>query len=1279
MLRAVSRLCCDGQALEALARRDAYKLFRSAVHTTSTAHNTHNAAGETVLTSAAAAEPPAASAGPAPPPPRRAPPPPPPPPPRRSWVAVAAAVALTSSLGGVYYFSKIKDDTTKKEVKKLKPKDEQEEEGPLYPASGAELPAHVEFLVVGGGTAAFAALRALRAARPDAALLLAGAERAPPYMRPPLSKELWRRPELAAAAADPLSLAFTQYNGKQRRLVYEPLSFYTPLEKLREGGAGAGLARGWRVTRLDLAARSAELSAPGQDPATVTFDKCLIATGSVAKRLPALAPAAAAGRALALHSVRDVARLARALQEPGATRVVVVGAGLLAAELAAALAERARGSALEVVQLCREAAPLDELLPAYLAADAARRLRALGVTLLPDREISSSSVKDGRVHLRLRRAGAEAGGGAGAEAELAADVVVECVGADPSVELAEPAGLELHPELGGIVVNAELQARSNVWAAGDVACFHDVTLGRRRVTHHDHAVLSGRRAAQNMAGRAPPEPYAHQSMFWSDLGPQLGYEVHTHTPVGTEHGRPRAARALRAPEHVLERPGPAAGLRGTHTHTCRDRTRPAARRPSPTRTRACSGATWARSWATRYTHTHLSGQNTAGRAPPEPYAHQSMFWSDLGPQLGYEVHTHTPVGTEHGRPRAARALRAPEHVLERPGPAAGLRGTHTHTPVGTEHGRPRAARALRAPEHVLERPGPAAGLRGTHTHTCRDRTRPAARRPSPTRTRACSGATWARSWATRYTHTHTPVGTEHGRPRAARALRAPEHVLERPGPAAGLRGTHTHTCRDRTRPAARRPSPTRTRACSGATWARSWATRYTHTHLSGQNTAGRAPPEPYAHQSMFWSDLGPQLGYEVHTHTPVGTEHGRPRAARALRAPEHVLERPGPAAGLRGTHTHTCRDRTRPAARRPSPTRTRACSGATWARSWATRYTHTHLSGQNTAGRAPPEPYAHQSMFWSDLGPQLGYEVHTHTHLSGQNTAGRAPPEPYAHQSMFWSDLGPQLGYEVHTHTPVGTEHGRPRAARALRAPEHVLERPGPAAGLRGTHTHLSGQNTAGRAPPEPYAHQSMFWSDLGPQLGYEVHTHTPVGTEHGRPRAARALRAPEHVLERPGPAAGLRGTHTHTPVGTEHGRPRAARALRAPEHVLERPGPAAGLRGTHTHTCRDRTRPAARRPSPTRTRACSGATWARSWATRYTHTHLSGQNTAGRAPPEPYAHQSMFWSDLGPQLGYEVTAAHTHTHTPVGKEHGRPRAARALRAPEACSGATWARSRATR
>ncbi len=38
--------------------------------------------------------------------------------------------------------------------------------------------------------------------------------------------------------------------------------------------------------------------------------------------------------------------------------------------------------------------------------------------------------------------------------------------------------------------------------AGDAACFFDIKLGRRRVEHHDHAVVSGRLAGENMVGKS---------------------------------------------------------------------------------------------------------------------------------------------------------------------------------------------------------------------------------------------------------------------------------------------------------------------------------------------------------------------------------------------------------------------------------------------------------------------------------------------------------------------------------------------------------------------------------------------------------------------------------------------------------------------------------------------------------------------------------------------------------------------------------------------------------
>ena len=88
--------------------------------------------------------------------------------------------------------------------------------------------------------------------------------------------------------------------------------------------------------------------------------------------------------------------------------------------------------------------------------------------------------------------------------EVPADHVVVAVGCTPNTQLAGKAFLEVDGARGGVVVNAELEARTDVWAAGDVASFYDPTLGRRREEHHDHAAVSGRLAGENMAGARKP-------------------------------------------------------------------------------------------------------------------------------------------------------------------------------------------------------------------------------------------------------------------------------------------------------------------------------------------------------------------------------------------------------------------------------------------------------------------------------------------------------------------------------------------------------------------------------------------------------------------------------------------------------------------------------------------------------------------------------------------------------------------------------------------------------
>lgn len=134
--------------------------------------------------------------------------------------------------------------------------------------------------------------------------------------------------------------------------------------------------------------------------------------------------------------------------------------------------------------------------------------------IIPKTNVTSAQINDKKVELSLSNASSE---------WLLADHVVVAVGLEPNVQLAGKSGFEIDSTLGGYVVNAELQARKNIWVAGDAACFYDIKLGRRRVEHHDHAVVSGRLAGENMTGAG--KPYWHQSMFWSDLGPKIGFEA----------------------------------------------------------------------------------------------------------------------------------------------------------------------------------------------------------------------------------------------------------------------------------------------------------------------------------------------------------------------------------------------------------------------------------------------------------------------------------------------------------------------------------------------------------------------------------------------------------------------------------------------------------------------------------------------------------------------------------------------------------------------------------
>ena len=323
---------------------------------------------------------------------------------------------------------------------------------------------HYTYVIVGGGMTADAAVEGIRVADSAGPLAVIGAEPHPPYNRPPLSKGLWK--------GDP-------EDGIWRKAAT----------------IGAELHLGRRVIGIDLRARSVT----DDRGAEYGFKKLLLATGGAPRRLPLQSD-----QVIYFRTLDDYRRLRGLAEQP--LRFTVVGGGFIGSEVAAALRLQGR----DVAMLVPEAG----LGARVFAADLSRFLvdyyREKGVELRTGEGMVGLESRGGKCVVRTTT-----------RAEVTGDIVVAGLGIQPSVELAEQAGLLVE---NGIVVDEFCRtSHPDVYAAGDVASFPNPALGSRlRVEHEDNANTMGKIAGQNMAGRATP--YTHLPFFYSDLF-ELGYEA----------------------------------------------------------------------------------------------------------------------------------------------------------------------------------------------------------------------------------------------------------------------------------------------------------------------------------------------------------------------------------------------------------------------------------------------------------------------------------------------------------------------------------------------------------------------------------------------------------------------------------------------------------------------------------------------------------------------------------------------------------------------------------
>ena len=322
-----------------------------------------------------------------------------------------------------------------------------------------------DYLIVGGGMAADAAAKAIRENDASASIGIVSDDPHAPYERPPLSKALWKGDKTPAS----IDLGTARSNVE--------------------------MFLGHHVVALDRAGKSAR-----DDHGDVyRYRRLLLATGATPRRLPFDGE-----RVIHFRTLDDYTALRR--RAVAGARVAVVGGGFIGSELAASLASNGCKVTMlfpgEAIGAGRYPSTLSHFLNAYY--------RERGVELRPGAKVVDGHAGDQGVEVAVSDG-----------TTLTADVVVAGLGVTPNTLLAEQAGLTVD---NGIVVDDHLRSSdADIFAAGDIANFHNTALDMRlRVEHENAAISMGHHAGRAMSG--VDEAYTTLPYFYSDLF-DLGYEA----------------------------------------------------------------------------------------------------------------------------------------------------------------------------------------------------------------------------------------------------------------------------------------------------------------------------------------------------------------------------------------------------------------------------------------------------------------------------------------------------------------------------------------------------------------------------------------------------------------------------------------------------------------------------------------------------------------------------------------------------------------------------------
>jgi NADPH-dependent 2,4-dienoyl-CoA reductase/sulfur reductase-like enzyme len=312
-------------------------------------------------------------------------------------------------------------------------------------------------IVVGSGPAGVCAAESFREHDSGTPVRILTADPAPPYVRPPLSKEFLR------GDTDDVAMHPAEWYDERR------------IELIRA-----------RVERIDVDGRFVVI-----DGQRHPYRALILACGSA----PIPLPVPGGDRAHQLRSLADAQRLRS--DSAGADSAVVIGAGFIGCEVAASLAMQ--GVSVTLV------APEDAPQAKRLGPEAGERLRGL-VTATGARYVGGVSVDalpEGAVQLDNG-------------VTIDCDLVLAATGVRPQGGLAEAAGLDVTESR--IVVGADMRTSApDVFAAGDVALAFNATADRHiAIEHWQDAVDQGAIAGAAAAGT--DAQWDGVPGFWTTIG-----------------------------------------------------------------------------------------------------------------------------------------------------------------------------------------------------------------------------------------------------------------------------------------------------------------------------------------------------------------------------------------------------------------------------------------------------------------------------------------------------------------------------------------------------------------------------------------------------------------------------------------------------------------------------------------------------------------------------------------------------------------------------------------